>query len=1321
MKFKKIMFVGILLLAIFAIGAVSALCDDTVDNVTSEIDELDDSISVGNDEQVLGVDDSASLAQESVENSSEILSDAPTKDDFSIDYEHKATLSSNSDIISIGYYDYGGNVTDDYGGNVTVSVNGNRNISCSIDPYYDIRLTVNDLGIVSEGEYDISVDYISDSGTSLNLLNYTLFVKNPTKQDIEFYDYYLGNTITPYKNWLLFYFRGAIQGNLTVNVNGYKKFEGEMCACEDWSYIDIYSEDLELNSFGTYTIDAEFKPLYGSSFNILKNLKITVGEEMEFDPEDFYVKLQKIIALNSDDYLISIGNYFAGGNYTISINGSEYISSDTDFYLSDLNIDSTGTYDINISYTSPSGDNTITLLSDEFEVIENEGHEAIKAKIFDTKYGGFFYTEGYDWPLAQISKSSYGLSGDLLIYFDDVLYYNKTINTFYDGRIYLFDLNNRVSLGNHLVQVKYDDNGNVTLLKTAYAFIDADIKTDFFDEEIPVCSQTEIEIFLPSEVDGKLYVTFDGNQTVLDAEDITVFNLETYSLELNKTYTVEFELRDDSFYPNLKTEIEFRTIPNIIYPSKHMASDETQILSISLPSDYAGSISLYNANYNEDTGEIKRYGEAVASANVVNGTAQLHICGLSKGMHYFTVEYVDEANAYQYSKDFEINVAKNVEGISVIVDETEVDAGDFVEVTVVESGIIDQFYIYLDGEYLENINDQEPVFVEIPTDGQHIIKVSSYGYDDYDIDEFDFYSVTFIINENPTQNNTSHDEGNDTEFNTAVAITDLNGTVGHDVILTAKVSSSNNLTINEGKVVFFDGSTQIDEVNVGNGVASLTYTPSVAGEHIIMAVFSSDNYSDSNSTSKLFVDSANVSVLVNQGTVGFNSSFVAEVKGLYSTINEGVVKFYVDDSLIGTVNVVKGSASLNYVPLNAKTYTVKAVFTESNNFLDDDASVSYVVSQADSEVLINDFNTAVGHDVILTAKVSSSNNLTINEGKVVFFDGSTQIDEVNVGNGVASLTYTPSVAGEHIIRTVFTSSNYLGSNGTAELTVKKASVSLSVDDIATVSISNPSVFNVNVFSNSKGVNEGSVKYYVNNILIGSSEVSDGKTRITYIANAVGVFNLTVVFDETDNYLASDSNVTTFTVAEEPKPIAENDMEIPSLGNAVGKSVNIKLPGDATGKITLSIGGKDYIFDVVKGVANVQVPELSNGNYPYTITYSGDGNYSRFVKSGSFTVDKQSAPIIPKVKTTLTLKKVKVKRSAKKLTIQATLKINGKSVKNKVIKFKFNKKTYKARTNAKGVAKITVKKSVLKKLKKGKKVTYTATYGKITKKVTVKVK
>jgi hypothetical protein len=128
-------------------------------------------------------------------------------------------------------------------------------------------------------------------------------------------------------------------------------------------------------------------------------------------------------------------------------------------------------------------------------------------------------------------------------------------------------------------------------------------------------------------------------------------------------------------------------------------------------------------------------------------------------------------------------------------------------------------------------------------------------------------------------------------------------------------------------------------------------------------------------------------------------------------------------------------------------------------------------------------------------------------------------------------------------------------------------------------------------------------------------------------------------------------------------------------------------------------------------------DTEHGVIAVFITY-GDGKYSAFFKTGSLTVKSAPKPV---TKTTLTLKKVNVKRSAKKLVIQATLKINGKAVKGKKIKFKFNKKSYTAKTNKKGVAKITVKKTILKKLKKGKKVTYTAKYGKITKKVTVKVK
>ena len=92
-----------------------------------------------------------------------------------------------------------------------------------------------------------------------------------------------------------------------------------------------------------------------------------------------------------------------------------------------------------------------------------------------------------------------------------------------------------------------------------------------------------------------------------------------------------------------------------------------------------------------------------------------------------------------------------------------------------------------------------------------------------------------------------------------------------------------------------------------------------------------------------------------------------------------------------------------------------------------------------------------------------------------------------------------------------------------------------------------------------------------------------------------------------------------------------------------------------------------------------------------------------------------------VKQILTLKKVKVKKSAKKLVLKATLKEGKKPLKKKKVTFKFKGKKYKAKTNKKGIAKVTIKKSVLKKLKVGKKVKYQVTYLKDTVKRSVKVK
>ena len=96
--------------------------------------------------------------------------------------------------------------------------------------------------------------------------------------------------------------------------------------------------------------------------------------------------------------------------------------------------------------------------------------------------------------------------------------------------------------------------------------------------------------------------------------------------------------------------------------------------------------------------------------------------------------------------------------------------------------------------------------------------------------------------------------------------------------------------------------------------------------------------------------------------------------------------------------------------------------------------------------------------------------------------------------------------------------------------------------------------------------------------------------------------------------------------------------------------------------------------------------------------------------------------VVKVEQPLASKKiVVVKKSAKNMALQASLKYGKTPLKNTKVTFKFNGKAYVAKTNKYGIAKITLNKNVINKLKAGKKYAVQISYLTDTIKTTVLVK
>ena len=737
----------------------------------------------------------------------------------------------------------------------------------------------------------------------------------------------------------------------------------------------------------------------------------------------------------------------------------------------------------------------------------------------------------------------------------------------------------------------------------------------------------------------------------------------------------------------------------------------------------------------------------------VNGLT-VSIPQLDAGTHKLTVTTIPDENHNAVSKTTTITVTKAE--CTITVNDVSMYYNGTSRVKVSPHGAV-RVTAKIDDKFV-NVDENNEILISGLNAGTHTLTVTAVPDDNH-------VSVTKTATITVSK------------IDSVIGLENINVKYGSDSNITVQTSGAKGFTAKiDGETAEIVGNVVIiPKLDVGTHTLTVTTIPDSNHNQVTksstITVIKNDYLSDIRDVTLRYGDSYNMTVNTN------GPKFTAKIDGKSVEVSGNKIIFPKLD--VGT-----------------HTLTVTTVKDANHDSMTKTATI--LINKAKTKVITANLNGTEGKAMTLIAGTGSVDQ--VSEGVIIFYEGETKIGEANVDKGIARLSYTPSKAGIYSLLVVYAgTSRFESSSATMKLTVFEKSddenessniaPSLSVSsDNSTIEIEMPIDATGTVTLTVEGV-----EY--------KTDVVNGKCIIKIKDLDDGNYTYTITYPGDSKY-KSFNDIGTFTMNKTKsttnKTTPKTEIKFPSIGTiSSGSSLKFDLPDDATGNITLTVNGETDVYPLDEnGAATVKIPNINAETSPYTITYSGDDKYNSFTRSGtlkstptyepkiiagnvnviyssgsSYTIkvygtdgklkNGATVKITGKISKTLTtkngaatfkitqvpgtykikitslgktvtktitvkhvvsLKKVTVKKSAKKLVLQATLsKINGKYLSKKTVTFKFNGKTYKAKTDSKGIAKVTIKSSVLKKLKVGKKVTYQATYLKDTVKNTAQIK
>ena len=840
---------------------------------------------------------------------------------------------------------------------------------------------------------------------------------------------------------------------------------------------------------------------------------------------------------------------------------------------------------------------------------------------------------------------------------------------------------NTLEIGEYIIEVTYNGNDNYGVItkttKLNIVKIPTEVYIDYADD---VDYGESLIINITASVDGVLRVQINDDVQFINIKANEIkklvlnnYNAGDYDILVNLTPADKhYEVSSDYGYVYID-----KSKANLYVYSYNIEIGQSTDIIAKLNSNITGKVrfELNNLNYTRE---------------IINGTAILNIAGLDLG-NYTVYAYFDGNTNYDDDYDWDTFEVTKI-SVDIDIPQSIVNEDDSITFKLPSDATGTVIMTIDDTNYKAHI-----------IDGNVIIDLSNLTNGDYD------YALHYS-GDNRYSSFTIYGTLNINRDIDTIASRNMVVNFDEDYDFKATFFESDGSPLANKYIVFRIGSDEYPVKTDANGLAILNIGLAV-GTYTITSINTKTDESKTN-TLKIIegikettIHSSDVSMNYGDGTY-----LIATLTDLDDRIITGMeLAITINNKTVYKTTDANGQVKL-LIDLKSGNYTAKITFNGNSEYRDSSKTVAVKVNKIDS------YDVEIPQDIVCEDGTISFELPSDATGTVTIIINNEQYIS-DVVNGKVNLNISDLNNGNYPYIITYSGDNtYSSFTKTGKIEVNKLVPTIKSENMV-IDYNEDYDFKATFFeSDGTPLSNKYVVFIVNNTEHSVKTDVNG-LAILKIGLKSGNYTITLINTKTD-----ESKINTLIVkAVGQISIDEKDIDVPSLNGAVNGAVTIKLPADASGTITLNISGKNYNFDIVNGVANVKIPELANGNYPYTIKYSGDSKYAPFTKTGSLTVKKQTTPVKPVTKTTLTLKKVTVKRSAKKLTIQATLKVNGKAIKGKTIKFKFNKKTYKAKTNAKGIAKVTIKKAVLKKLKKGKKVTYSATYGKVTKKITVKVK